>query len=91
MTRDQQKYLLNRLEGAAWYRRFFRRPSDPAEVAKARRIIERYNDKIEKQENEAQKRHREAYQKAKEAIHFGTEKEALVLIKKVEAIVSADR
>lgn len=54
--------------------------------ANARRVIDRHEKKIAAVEKAIQGKHRAAVSKAKEAIHFGTEKEALTAIKKVEEI-----
>jgi hypothetical protein len=83
---EQQKYLLNRipqkydLEGKE-------KSPEPAEVRRARTVIERWDKAEAKRECAARKRNEALLRKAREAIYFENPEKALAIIRQVEKLL----
>lgn len=80
---DKQKYLLQRVPNL-YSMNGYERPAEPAEVKRARRVIELWDKKHERGECEARKRNEALIRKAREAVYFATPEKALAIIQQCE-------
>jgi nitrogenase molybdenum-iron protein alpha/beta subunit len=81
---EHQKHLLNRLPN--WYEvRKSHEPKEPANVIRARKLIEEYTEGAEKERKDREDRFKKALNDVCEAIYFLTADKALLKVKAFEA------
>lgn len=80
---EEKKYLLNRLPG----RYSLKRPpvADTPEVKKARKLVEDFGARLDKEHEDRQRKFNKAVKAAREAIYFKEPQKALEAIKALEA------
>lgn len=83
---DQQKYLLQRIPGRFDMNGFKATP-EPQEVARARKLIERFDKAESLRRCQAQKRNEALIRKAREAVYFATPEKALVIVQQCEKLL----
>lgn len=79
---EEKKYLLNRLPG----RYSLKRPpvADPPEVKKARKVVDDFAARLDREHEERQRKYNKAVKSAREAIYFKDAQKALEAIKAIE-------
>jgi len=81
---EQQKHLLNRLPNRYEARRETE-PKEPAAIERARKLIEYYTSKTEKEREDRERKFHKALNGVREAIYFLPADKALVKVKEFEA------
>jgi hypothetical protein len=81
---EQQKHLLGRLP--SWYQvKREHEPKEPVEVVRARKLIEDYTNRTEKERNDRENRFKKALNDVRESIYFLTAEKALIRVKAFES------
>lgn len=83
---DQQRYLLQRIP-TTYNLKGYVRPQEPAEVKRARIVIEQWEKSEGKKECEAKKRNEALITKAREAVYFEPPDKALVIVRQCEKLL----
>ena len=85
MTREQMRYLKDRLSELMRKKRCTRDEPVPAEIVKAKRIVKKWEEDQHKQYRKRQERLDAAYSKVNQAIIFREAGDALKALKEFEA------
>lgn len=83
---DQQKYLLGRIPNL-YQMDGYVAPPEPADVRRARRIIERWDKAEAARKCKSQKRNEALIRKAREAVYFAPPAKALAIIQQCEKLL----
>lgn len=83
MERETKKYLLTRISEVGYPER--RWPREPTSVRRARRILSRFDAAQFREDEKLRKRFKKLREKAEHSVHFGTERQALAALAKLEA------
>lgn len=82
----EQRYLLERIPSSYQMNGYKERP-EPAEVKKARKLVELWDQQEKRLRCEAGKRNEALRQKAREAVYFDTPEKALAIVKQCEKML----
>lgn len=82
----QQRYLLERIP-SSYQMNGYKEPVEPAEVKRARKLIEQYDKRNSLLRCQAGKRNEALRKKAREAVYFDTPEKALAIVKQCEKML----
>lgn len=82
----EQRYLLERIPSLYQMNGYKERP-EPAEVKKARKLIEEWDKQEKRLQCEAGRRNEALRQKAREAVYFDTPEKALAIVRQCEKML----